>query len=135
MGRSEDQLQPEDSLVDRGVADILDEGFSPPDHPRSTAAIGVTAEEQREGETFAERERQLEPDVFEGIDDDDESNPDDWSSDVEAGKTRAGRLLAPDEGWAADVDAEMIAFDEGIDGAGASAEEAAMHVIDPDDQF
>ncbi|MCW2710113.1 MAG: hypothetical protein JWP24_307, partial [Marmoricola sp.] len=26
-----DQLQPEDSLDDRGVDDVLDEGFSPPE--------------------------------------------------------------------------------------------------------
>ena len=28
----ETQLQPEDTLVDRGVDDVLDEGYSPPDH-------------------------------------------------------------------------------------------------------
>jgi len=43
---------------------------------------------------------------------------------------RTGRLLAPDEGAGEDVDSEMIGEDEGIDGAGASAEEAAMHTID-----
>jgi hypothetical protein len=29
----DNQLQPEDTLVDRGVDDILDEGFSPPERP------------------------------------------------------------------------------------------------------
>ena len=38
--------------------------------------------------------------------------------------------MAPDEGVGEDVDSEMIGEDEGIDGAGASAEEAAMHTID-----
>ncbi len=28
---SEDQLQPSDTLDDRGVDDVLDEGYSPPD--------------------------------------------------------------------------------------------------------
>ena len=29
----DNQLQPEDTLVDRGVDDILDEGISPPERP------------------------------------------------------------------------------------------------------
>ena len=41
----------------------------------------------------------------------------------------AGRLLLR---IMQDVDAEMTAEDEGIDGAGASAEEAAVHTIDED---
>ena len=27
-----DQLQPEDTLLDRGTDDVLDEGYSPPEH-------------------------------------------------------------------------------------------------------
>ena len=50
----------------------------------------------------------------------------------EVGGARTGRLMAPDEGSHEDVDAEMTAEDEGIDGAGASAEEAAMHTIEDD---
>ena len=46
------------------------------------------------------------------------------------GDQRTGRLLAPDEGADVDVDAGLFAEDEGIDGAGASAEEAAMHTIE-----
>jgi hypothetical protein len=41
--------------------------------------------------------------------------------------------MAPDEGTAEDVEPEMIAEDEGIDGAGATAEEAAMHTIEDDE--
>ena len=48
----------------------------------------------------------------------------------EVGGPRSGRLLAPDEGSHEDVDSELVAEDEGIDGAGASAEEAAMHTIE-----
>ena len=48
----------------------------------------------------------------------------------EVGGARTGRLLAPDEGSHEDVDSELVAEDEGIDGAGASAEEAAMHTIE-----
>ena len=41
---------------------------------------------------------------------------------------RAGRLVQPDSGLAEDVDSQELATDVGIDGAGASAEEAAMHI-------
>lgn len=43
---------------------------------------------------------------------------------------RAGRLVAPDEGAHADTEKDLVADDVGISGAGASAEEAAMHVVE-----
>ena len=43
---------------------------------------------------------------------------------------RAGRLVEPDEGVHADTEKDMIARDAGISGAGASAEEAAMHITE-----
>jgi hypothetical protein len=46
---------------------------------------------------------------------------------------RAGRLVAEDEGAHPDEEADLVARDTGIDGGGASAEEAAMHVVDDDD--
>ena len=55
---------------------------------------------------------------------------DEYGSEV--GDDRAGRLLAPDRGEYADTEKDLIGEDVGIDGAGASAEEAAVHVI-PDD--
>ncbi|MFL6127979.1 MAG: DUF5709 domain-containing protein [Mycobacteriales bacterium] len=42
---------------------------------------------------------------------------------------RAGRLVEPDEGSAPDTEKDLIAYDAGIAGAGASAEEAAVHVV------
>lgn len=45
---------------------------------------------------------------------------------------RAGRLVAPDMGFGADTEAELTADDVGIDGGAASAEEAAIHIIDDD---
>ena len=50
----------------------------------------------------------------------------------EVGRTRAGRLVADDEGFGPDLERELVSHDVGIDGGGASAEEAAMHVIDDD---
>ena len=49
---SEDQLQPEDSLDDRGVDDVLDEGFSPPEKLRGSEDKATTALGELEGETI-----------------------------------------------------------------------------------
>jgi hypothetical protein len=46
---------------------------------------------------------------------------------------RAGRLVAEDEGAHPDDEEDLVATDVGIDGGAASAEEAAMHVVDDDD--
>ena len=54
-----------------------------------------------------------------------------WGRQV--GGRRSGRLVSYDAGSGEDEDADSVAFDVGIDGAGASAEEAAMHVVDDDD--
>jgi hypothetical protein len=48
----------------------------------------------------------------------------------EVGDERAGRLVAEDEGVAEDTEKDLVADDVGIDGAGASAEEAAVHMVD-----
>ncbi len=51
-----------------------------------------------------------------------------WARQV--GGPRSGRLLSYDEGVGEDDVNDLVAFDIGIDGAGASAEEAAMHLIE-----
>ncbi|MFD5544778.1 DUF5709 domain-containing protein, partial [Streptomyces sp. NPDC127079] len=55
--------------------------------------------------------------------------------DAEVGDYRAGRLLAPDEGTHEVTESDLFASDRGLDGAGASAEEAAMHVIPEADAY
>ena len=60
----EDQLQPEDTLIDRGIDDVLDEGYSPPDKPRGAYAYGTTASEQHGHETIDQRILQEEPDPY-----------------------------------------------------------------------
>jgi hypothetical protein len=124
---SGDQLQPEDTLDDRGVDDILDEGISPPErepdhlkHPEG-------------GESLEERLDEEEPEVWEQAEEEAQDGPDDIrDGDVggEVGAERSGRLTAPDEGAHEDTEPALVAEDEGIDGAGASAEEAAVHVIE-----
>jgi hypothetical protein len=125
----EDQLQPEDTLDDRGVADVLDEGYSPPDREPASLRQGTTWNEQHDGPTLDEQLAAEEPEPDPYADDDtDDLDADDGSPDP-----RAGRLVAPDQGLGEDQDSEEVATDVGIDGAGASAEEAAMHVVNEDD--
>lgn len=122
-----DQLQPEDSLDDRGVDDVLDEGYSPPeretDHLRHPEG----------GESLEDRLADEEPEVWAQVEAEQNADILDGDVDGEVGGRRTGRLVAPDEGTGADVVSEMTAKDEGIDGAGASAEEAAMHTIEDDE--
>ena len=121
-----DQLESTDTLDDRGVDDVLDEGYSPPD--RETDHL----RHPEGGESLEERVSAEEPEVWAQAES--ESTADILDGDVggEVGGPRTGRLMAPDQGIHADADAEMFAEDEGIDGAGASAEEAAVHTIEDD---
>ena len=52
------------------------------------------------------------------------------TSAARSATARAGRLVDEDEGLGPDVEKDLVGEDVGIDGAGASAEEAAVHVID-----
>jgi hypothetical protein len=133
----EDQLQPGDSLSGDDVADILDRGYSPPEHYSAGQGFGNTPYEEALGESLEQRLRQEEPEPdpyserASGVDDG-PSEADEFLDDGEVGDVRAGRLVDPDQGQGQDVDNELIGSDVGIDGAGASAEEAAMHVV-PDE--
>ncbi|MDN5894881.1 MAG: DUF5709 domain-containing protein [Nocardioides sp.] len=127
---SHEQLDPSDTLDDRGVEDYLDEGYSAPERYRGVNAKGVTAKEEVEGESLDDRIAQEEPEVWEAVDEDPPIEEIDDAEGREVGDARTGRLMAPDEGHLEDVDSEMVAEDEGIDGAAASAEEAAVHTIE-----
>ena len=128
-------LDLEDALDERDYDDILDEGYSPPEKPLGATRFGITAAEQHDGESLDERLAEELPDV--GADEawgiGDLSGGDGELIDSEVGATRAGRLVAPDEGAHGDDEKDMIAFDMGIDGGAASAEEAAMHVVSEED--
>jgi hypothetical protein len=88
-----------------------------------------TESEEERGQSLDELLRAETPDVWER----DEENLFDESGD-EVGDVRAGRLVADGSDAYADNRNDVLADDVGIDGAGASAEEAAMHVIDEYDQ-
>jgi Family of unknown function (DUF5709) len=133
----DDEDQPQstgDSLVDdRGLPEPLDEGYSPPEKWSAAQGFGNTPLEEQMGETLDQRLQQEipEPDPYELAEQ--EVDPDEEDVDDEVGDARAGRLVEPDEGVHTDQEKDLVAEDVGIDGAAASAEEAAVHVI-PDEQ-
>ncbi len=118
------QLQPSDTLDQNGVDDILDEGIVTRERWSPAEKFGNTRAEVRQGETLDQRIAQEEP----------EADPNDWDEedldDREVGDRRSGRLIMSDE----EHHDDRFARDAGIDGAGATAEEAAMHVIAEDDE-
>jgi hypothetical protein len=116
----ETQLQPEDTLDYHGVDDVLDEGFVTREKWSPAQGFGNTVAEEHQGESLEQRLAQETPDVDASGDDWDE----DFLDDDEVGDLRSGRLVAADDGD------DRYVQDVGIDGAGASAEEAAMHIID-----
>jgi hypothetical protein len=122
-------LEPEDTLDDRGVADVLDEGWSPAEKPWASTGWGTTAREAADGESLDGRLARELPDRDDRRGDDlgDTSDTDGELLDDEVGDVRAGRLVASDGTF--DDDAELYALDAGIDGGAASAEEAAVHVV------
>lgn len=132
----ENQLEPEDTLIERGGADILDEGYSPPEQPYGPGAFGPP-------ETLDQRLAEEEPDpasrvnvIFDDAEQqrsDEAERASEFPPRAEVGQMRAGRLLAPDRGFGDDTEAELFAQDVGINGGAASAEEAAMHIIEDDD--
>jgi hypothetical protein len=97
---------------------VLDEGYSPPERYSPLIRAG-------EHETLEERlgEEIPEPDPY-AVEDQDEI-----LDDGEVGEDRAGRLVEPNEGIGPDMESDLVGTDVGIDGAAASAEEAAVHIV------
>ena len=95
---------------------------------RTTAASPPERwQEPREHESLDERLADEQPDPALG---DADAVPDEQFGDDEVGARRSGRLVAPDAGFGEDVESELLGSDVGIDGGAASAEEAAIHVIE-----
>ncbi len=129
----DDQLQPEDTLIDRGIDDALDEGFSPPEQPYGPGAFGPS---ETMDQILAEEEPDPAARLNVWLDDDEQRRSDDaeredeFPESSEVGRVRAGRLVAPDWGFGEDTEAELVAEDAGISGGAASAEEAAVYIIE-----
>jgi len=123
--------------------DPLDRGVAPPERWSAGIRFGTTAAEQEEGESLDQQLAEEEPDIaFEA----DDERLEDIAGDEDAGDEdvdglllddgpdpRAGRLVADDEGAHPDAEADLVAHDAGIDGGAATAEEAAVHVVEDDD--
>jgi hypothetical protein len=124
-----EQLDDSDTLDDprTSPADPLDEGVSPNEQPWGTDAWGTTPREEETGQPLAGRLRREDPDTWapdedgDGIGDTSDTDGEPW--DDEVGERRTGRLVLGDDGD------DGFAVDTGLDGAGASAEEAAIHDI------
>jgi hypothetical protein len=93
------------------------ETYIAPDEPFGVHAHGITTAQQRQGETFVDRERHTQPE--------DLDNPG-WDA------TRSGQLVQPgDEDIdVSDDESNTVALDAGQIDGDISAEEAAMHTID-----
>jgi Family of unknown function (DUF5709) len=123
--------------------DPLDRGVIPPQHWSTASRFGTTAAEEEEGESLDQLLAEEEPDLQPVPDDE---QPEDIAGDADVADEdvdglllddgpdpRAGRLVAEDEGSEPVAEPDLVARDAGIDGGAATAEEAAVHVVDSDD--
>ena len=121
-------LDASDTLDDDRVADPLDTGVAAADRWSGANRFGTTPAEERAGESLEQLLSEEEPDTdpyADAVDDEDELTRRGYEEDP-----RAGRLVADDEGFGEDEEADAVARDAGIDAGAASAEEAAIHVVD-----
>jgi len=122
----EDQPGAED-FMDDDLEDPLDRGYSPPEKWSAAQGYGNTPLEEELGESLDQRLAQEEPEPGADL-----APPDEAAEDREVGDDRSGRLVAPDQGVGEDLEKAAVGEDVGLDGAAASAEEAAVHELDPD---
>ena len=110
--------------VEGDVEDELDRGYSPPEKYSPAQGYGNTPYEEATGESLDQRiaQEEPEPDPYAEV-------PTENLDDGEVGDERAGRLVDPDQGLGEDTEKDLVGDDVGIDGAAASAEEAAVHVV------
>jgi hypothetical protein len=136
-------LDGSDTLDGNPGDDPLDRGVAAPD--RWSAGVRYALRGEEHSESLDELLAEEEPD---DTDDPDADAWDENATDDEVGRgvrsfdpdPRAGRLVARDEDTddigdtLLDWESEAVARDTGIDGGGATAEEAAVHVINDNDE-
>jgi hypothetical protein len=138
-------LDSQDTLTDAPGDDPLDRGLATPERWSAAMKFGTTADEQQVGASLdrqlgwedPEDGLDLADDRPDGVGWDENATDGDIDSIVGADGTplRTGRLVrAANEGavylaWETDT----VARDIGIDGGGATAEEAALHVLPDED--
>jgi hypothetical protein len=124
-------LSPEESLDEEEFGEDIADGYSPAERPWGVSAWGVTSYEESNHESLARRlareQREL-TDEPEGDGIGDSIGTDGELIDDQVGDRRAGRLVLGDIDEL-DSRSDYLATDAGIDGTGASAEEAAVHVV------
>jgi hypothetical protein len=113
-----DDLDPIETLTGDDPDEADETGYNPPDFEPHNLRDAPTEFEALQGESLADKLAEEEPDV----------SADDATYDT--ADPRAGRLVAPDEGSHPDREKDEVAFDAGTAGYGASAEEAAVHIIE-----
>jgi len=126
----EDQPGNIEDLGDGDVQDELDRGYSPPERYSAGQGYGNTPWEEAHRETIDQRIGQEEPETDPYAEAAEGGVEDEDVDDGEVGTARAGRLVDPDQGLGEDVEKDLVGEDVGIDGAAASAEEAAVHVVE-----
>ncbi len=134
-----------DTLINEPEDDPLDRGVAPPERWSAGMRYGTTEDEQESGESLDQLLAEEEPDPALNLGEDDDDVPEDSDDEDEDEEyldglllddgpdPRAGRLVAEDEGAHPDAEADLVARDAGISGGAASAEEAAVHVVEDDD--
>ncbi|WP_069174059.1 DUF5709 domain-containing protein [Streptomyces griseus] len=133
QNRPSDELDMENALGERDLDDQMEEGYSPPERPLGVDKYGTTGAEEREGESLDQRLAQevTEPQPSEGDGIGDLAQGEGEPQEDIAGDVRAGRLTASDD---AGRHTDVFAEDVGVDGGAASAEEAAVHIADEEDE-
>jgi hypothetical protein len=142
-------LDSSDTLDGAPGDDPLDRGVVTPDRWSAGIRYGTTAEEQQEGASLDRLLAEEEPDTTLEADEAEEEENDEsraFADDEDVADEdidglllddgpdpRAGRLVAEDEGAHSVEEPDLVASDVGIDAGGATAEEAAVHVVDEDD--
>jgi hypothetical protein len=127
-----------DTLTGTPRDDPLDRGVVVPDRWSAGMRYGSTAAEQEAGESLDQLLAAEEPEASLVLDDR-RPEEDDWDENAtdddiarlaidDGPDSRAGRLVAGDAAQGVRT-ADLIAHDSGIDGGGATAEEAAVHVV------
>ena len=130
----EDQPSNIDGIDDPDVVDELDRGYSPPEKWSAGQGFGNTPFEEATGESLDQRiaQEEPEPDPYAEAERGENADDSEELDDGEVGDVRAGRLVDPDQGAGEDDESDLIGDDVGIDGAAASAEEAAVHIVPED---
>jgi hypothetical protein len=127
-------LDASDTLDDDLVEDPLDTGVAPSDRWAGANRFGTTPAEERAGESLDQLLAEEEPDFDPNTDVDPErSGGEDEDELTRRGferEARSGRLVAENEGYGEDQEADSVAKDVGVDAGAAGAEEAAIHLVD-----